>query len=76
MPRTQTKHQDVRLKEIEVYITEGKYMESVLADDKRALRKISTNFTMIGKEKLISLYHIGFNVSTTNYQCQVAVSLK
>lgn len=82
MPRTNAKSQDVRLKELEMYVGEGKYADSVLEKEKRGLRLVSKNFTMIGKftiEMIIvtcSICQIGLClIKFRNYMTQFHVDM-
>jgi hypothetical protein len=43
------KHQDIRLKEIEQYLTDGTYAETVLPNEKNGLRKMGKKFHILSK---------------------------
>lgn len=48
MPRTSEKAQHARLKEIDLHVREGKYVESVGESEKSGVRKMAKNFLVKG----------------------------
>ena len=69
------KNQDIRLKEIENYVTTGLYTETVTNEGKIGIRKLSKHFRMIGRLLQCSLLYYVLSFCTASILLRIKVSI-